>query len=555
MELSRYLTIIKRRKWTIIFTIFVFTIIFTITSLLIPHNFTATAIINIDFARLGTPSYTELIYIDRIMNTYVEIATSSQIMSELHQTLGLDAEYPLEVKVEIIPETELLRLTVVDSNRFLARDAANALASILVNLRQVVGSRIYVVDYAITPDPITILDYIQFSILGFVTGCILGLIFAFLKENLDPKLYEKEAIKDYIDVDVFGEIPSVWKWRREKFRLDFLGNYDAFRRLRTNLLYQANKNAIRTILISSAQPSEGKSTIIANLALSISQIGHKVVVLDTDFHRPCMHKFFELENDIGLSNLLEDEQPIDEIIKVCKYPGISVITSGTPSPQSNELLGSSRMSSLLEKLRELFDIVLLDTPAFMGISDAAMLAQHVDGIILVARIGFVRGDTLRATYQQLIQGNTLMMGVVVNHIKKTLPSSYRTYYDQGLRSPTHGSTSIPNTHHDSKPSEKVNEIQSQGTETDLMSSPTHDYQADEGDKFKRDQLTKIKGIGFVFERALHTIGINSVTKLAKSNSEEIILKTEGGKVVKQSTVKTWIDQAKLLINQKRDDEK
>src|SRR5262249_30351273 len=151
--------------------------------------------------------------------------------------------------------------------------------------------------------------------------------------------------------------------------------------LRTNLLTLDRDTPLRTLMVTSAEPGEGKSTIVANLAFALAQSGRKVIVVDTDLRLPTLHKIFDLPSRIGLSSILQRKITVDEGLRNSDIPGLQVLTSGPFPSDPAEWLGLPRMRTVVERLIQLSDVVLLDTPALLPVTDAAILAPLVDGVI------------------------------------------------------------------------------------------------------------------------------------------------------------------------------
>ena len=157
---------------------------------------------------------------------------------------------------------------------------------------------------------------------------------------------------------------------------------EAYRTIRTNLQFAGVDKPLKTILLTSATPNEGKSTVIASLAIVMAQAGHKVVLLDCDFRNPTQHKMFGLPNK-GLSNCVATDGDYHEILQHIDQENLDILTSGPVAPNPSEILMSHKMSTLLERLKEEYDYVLIDKPPVMLVTDAAAISSKVDGIIMV----------------------------------------------------------------------------------------------------------------------------------------------------------------------------
>jgi capsular exopolysaccharide synthesis family protein len=184
------------------------------------------------------------------------------------------------------------------------------------------------------------------------------------------------------------------------------------------------RSAIKTFLITSAEPGEGKSTVTANLASSFAQSGKKVIVVDCDLHIPKQHKIFGLPNKVGLSTLLNELTIIPEIVQETHLTGLHVLTSGPLPPDPAKLLGAPQMTSLIKWLSQEYDIVLLDSPAMLALAETTLLASIVEGVILVARRNFVREEAVKETCRQLADIKVRMVGLVVNDAEQTGTYNY-----------------------------------------------------------------------------------------------------------------------------------
>ncbi|GAG80497.1 unnamed protein product, partial [marine sediment metagenome] len=183
MELNIYLQILARRKWIIIITVLATLVGFFIAQSFIPPSYEAETVLRVIPYSAGDPQYTQLVYANRIMNTYIEIATSGPFLDALNQELGLEEGHLLEVTADIIPDTELIRITVEDSDPYLARDAANTLAAMVISENPIRDLNITVVDPAVTPKPSSILQSLVTIILALIVGLVAGTGLAFLAEN------------------------------------------------------------------------------------------------------------------------------------------------------------------------------------------------------------------------------------------------------------------------------------------------------------------------------------------------------------------------------------
>jgi capsular exopolysaccharide synthesis family protein len=191
---------------------------------------------------------------------------------------------------------------------------------------------------------------------------------------------------------------------------------EAFRTLRTNLQFSSVDDTLKSILVTSSMPSEGKSTIMANLGITYAQADKKVLILDCDLRRPSIHKQFEISNSKGLTNLLIDASSLEDYIFTTEMPNLYVIPSGPIPPNPSDLLGTKRMRLLLAKLQDLFDLILIDAPPVIAVTDAQILSTMADGVIIITSYGEVEKGALAKTKMLLDMVGARMLGLVLNKV-------------------------------------------------------------------------------------------------------------------------------------------
>lgn len=198
---------------------------------------------------------------------------------------------------------------------------------------------------------------------------------------------------------------------------------EAYRALRTNIQFSSLDRKLRTILATSTVPNEGKTTTIANLAVTMAQAEQRVILVDCDLRRPSLHTIFGLPNEEGLTSLMLQEggrMPVQRT----EVPGLLVLTSGPTPPRPADVLGSKRMEAVIESLRQNADIVLFDTPPVTAVTDAVVLATKVDGVLLVFRAGATKRDRAREARRLLDKVNANIVGVVLTDLKGEETYSY-----------------------------------------------------------------------------------------------------------------------------------
>lgn len=209
---------------------------------------------------------------------------------------------------------------------------------------------------------------------------------------------------------------------------------EAFRTLRTNIQFSSLDNNIKSMVVTSSGPAEGKSTILINLGITIAQSGKRVIILDCDLRKPTVHKKLGLPNSEGLTNVLVQNKKIEESIVPTKITNLYAMTSGPTPPNPAELLGTKKMKAILQELSQVFDMVLIDAPPVIAVTDAQILATQVEGVLLVASYRQTEKMGLVKSKELLDKVGAKVLGVVINKLPEDAESYYygkyyNSYYD------------------------------------------------------------------------------------------------------------------------------
>jgi non-specific protein-tyrosine kinase len=281
-------------------------------------------------------------------------------------------------------------------------------------------------------------DHVRNGILALVVGLLLGVGVAFLRERLDDRLRGRADLEEHIGAPVLAVVPQVANWkRRGKPPLVTLTQpkaapSEAYRTLRTSLLFAAGQRGAKTVLVTSPHAGEGKTATAGNLAVVLAQARKRVILISADLRKPRLHRFFGLSNDIGLTSLLIGEARPWEAFADAANENLKVVLSGPVPGDPAELLGSDAMGGLLEQLREVADFVILDSAPILVVADALTLAPFVDAVLFVADAEHTtRGAVIHAR-NQLEQVNADVIGAVLNNFDpakaKSSPYYYSYYY-------------------------------------------------------------------------------------------------------------------------------
>lgn len=288
-------------------------------------------------------------------------------------------------------------------------------------------------------------------VLGIILGLGLGVAVSFLLEFLDDSIKTAEDI-ERMGLVLLGTIPVVKmseiarKMRRdgksyskddmEKVESKLITRFspkspisEAYRSLRTNIHFANLDRPNKVILISSSATKEGKSTTAANLAITVAQMGNKTLLLDSDLRRPAIHNFFKLDRSYGLTNYLIGTMTFDEIVKKSDLNNLDIVTCGDIPPNPSEMLASRAMRNFLEEAKNRYDMVILDSPPIIAVTDAAILSTRVDGVIMVVASGFVNRREVQRAITLLRNVNARILGVLLNGLDiKKIYGSYYYYF-------------------------------------------------------------------------------------------------------------------------------
>jgi capsular exopolysaccharide synthesis family protein len=269
-------------------------------------------------------------------------------------------------------------------------------------------------------------------LLAAVLGLMMGCGFAFFLEYLDNTIKSPDDLKRY-KLAYLAPVPFIEPNEEEK--LPFLVAYhtpkssasEAYRSLRTSLLFSSAEHPPQVLMISSPGPGEGKSITCANLAVTMAQAGSKTIILDCDLRRPRIHKYFALSREQGMSNILTGSEDVTAMILATDIPNLYFIPSGPVPPNPSELLGAKRMDHLIEVLRKSYDRIIIDAPPVSAVTDASILTHVTDGLVLIVRSKHTIIKQLESTLEILRPMPTKILGVVLNAVDLSKDNYY--YYN------------------------------------------------------------------------------------------------------------------------------
>jgi succinoglycan biosynthesis transport protein ExoP len=319
------------------------------------------------------------------------------------------------------------------------------------------SSLLTVIEPAVAPvNPISPKPLIN-TLLAAVLGLLVATGVIAIAERLDDGMRDSDAVLEVTGLSTLGSIFRMKgdRARSEIYRLAALlyprsSAAEAYRTLRANIEFASVDAPIRTLLVTSSVPGEGKTVTSANLAIVFAQAGRRVLLVDADLRKPGAHLLFDLPNVNGLTTLLRsDVADLDAIAQPTEQANLRILPTGPLPPNPAELLGSQRMRIVLERLKSATDLVVFDSPPLQAVTDSAILSSFLDGTLLVIDAGRSRRRAVRPAREALARAGANVLGVALNRIAARTDSVYASYYgghfesQQGVKQPVHVPDAAP----------------------------------------------------------------------------------------------------------------
>jgi capsular exopolysaccharide synthesis family protein len=267
---------------------------------------------------------------------------------------------------------------------------------------------------------------------GLILGFALGIVILAVMDKADDRVGSSTEVMEHFTESIMGQIPNV-EDSRTKQGLPLLAEEDdryqfaeSFRSLRSSLLFMPNQGQVKSLLVTSAIPGEGKSTIASNLGITMALAGTRVLLVDADLRRGDLASLFNIDGRFGLSTILRDEMPWRSVAKTTPYSNLTLIPRGPVTNQSSELLLVPRFDTLMEEWKSHFDLVLFNTSPILATDDTASIAPNFDGALMVMRAGFTSSRLVRNSLNALYQRQVNVLGLILNSVDTEMPDYY--YY-------------------------------------------------------------------------------------------------------------------------------
>ncbi|WP_435203106.1 polysaccharide biosynthesis tyrosine autokinase [Janibacter sp. GS2] len=450
MELQDYLKILRKRWLTIVITTLVAMGLAAAVTALQTKQYTSSTQFFVSVSGADTAALQQgSTFTQQRVKSYASLLTTPRALDPVAKELGDGSDVSdLADKITVTtpPETVLLEVEVTDTDPEHAQEIATAIGEAfpetVSDIERPAGDgkaspiKVSMVKQATTSDTPVSPQPLRNLGLGLALGLLLGLGLAMVRHLLDTTVRTDDDVEEITDEPIIGAVHFDPRAGKEPLIVESdpsSPRSEAFRAVRTNLMFVDAANHPRTILLTSSIPGEGKSTTIANLALTLAKSGSSVCLVEGDLRRPRLLEYLGLEGAAGLTDVLIDRAGLDDVLQPYGVDKLEVVGAGAIPPNPSELLASDSMSRVLTQLSARFDYVLIDTPPVLPVTDAVVLSTKVDGVIVLVGTTIVRKEQLEATLESLGAVDNTMLGLVLNRVGHKSSGGYGAgyygYYD------------------------------------------------------------------------------------------------------------------------------
>lgn len=454
MELSDYLRVLRRQWILLTGAVLSGLIVAGISSLSLAPTYTAQTQLFVAIQSSGSVSELQQgnTFSQARVQSYVRTATTPVVLQPAIDALGLDitpARLASSVSASADLNTVLINISASDTSPTRAAAIAQAVANSLIAAVDALEKpsqggdspvRLSVITPATAPEVPSAPNVRLNLALGLVAGLSLGICGAILRGHLDTKVRGEAELRRVTDAAILGGIA----FDEDAVKKPLLTQVppqspraESFRQIRTNLQFAHVEHKSKAVLVTSSLPGEGKSTTATNMAIALAQAGQRVVLIDGDLRRPMIDTYLGLDRNAGLTTALVGRAAVVDLLQPWGQDALYVLTSGEVPPNPSELLGSQKMTSIIGELEQAFDAVIIDAPPLLPVTDAAILAQRVGGVVLIIGSQSVKTSELRRSLTAMEMVEADLFGVVLNMLPaKGLDSYAYTYksYDSSRKS-------------------------------------------------------------------------------------------------------------------------
>ena len=445
MDFKQFLLVLRRRWRTVVVMLLLgLGVAASISYFLMTPKYESTAkvIVSVNVGSAGEASQAAFFLQNRVQS-YAGLAQSTELSERVINTLDLDttaADLSGQISAEVVEETSSISITVSDEDPA----EAQKIADVVTSEFQAYAEEIETIgESGQSQIALTITDPPEYNgspvspnwvinlLAGGLIGLLIGLALAVARDLLDRTVRTADHIGEVTDAPVLASIGFDSDIRSAPLLTDlgaFAARTEAFRLLRTNLQFIDIDQRARVLVVTSAVPGEGKTMTSTNLAVALAQTGRTVLIIDADLRRPRVASTLGVDPAVGLTTALVGKTEIEDAIQVHEPSGLHVLASGAKPPNPTEILQSRVTHDLIRRLRQSYDMIIIDAPPLLPVADASVLTTLADGSILVVRHGQTTRDQVAEAVKRINQVGGRLYGVVVNMVAKRAIGSYYYYY-------------------------------------------------------------------------------------------------------------------------------
>jgi capsular exopolysaccharide synthesis family protein len=448
VQLGEYLDILRRRWLGVLIIVLTTLALAAALTFAMPKKYTATTRL---FIAVAGESATDLAqgsnFAEKQMSSYAEVATSPRVLTPVIEQLGLQItpqDLAKSVEATVPVETVILEIAATDVDSTRAAQIANAVGQELAEATADLSPprqdgtkavQATTIEPAQAPDQPSSPNIALNLGIGLILGLLLGLGVAVMRHVLDTKIRNESDVRILTGSPIMGvvaydqEVPSHPVILRDE---PLAAPSEAVRRLRTNLQFIDVASRPKSIVVTSSIPAEGKTTIAINLAVSLADAGARVILVDADLRRPSIAESLGIEGQVGLTTILIGRADVKDVVQPFGTTSLDVLPAGQIPPNPSELLGSVAMADLLELLSGSYDMVLLDSPPLLPVTDAVVLSKLAGGALVVVGADRIHRPQLQQSLESLETAGAHLFGIVMNKIARREAAAYA--YDSGYAS-------------------------------------------------------------------------------------------------------------------------
>nr|MDT0657746.1 polysaccharide biosynthesis tyrosine autokinase [Micromonospora sp. DSM 115978] len=441
MDLQSHLRLVRQRWWVVLSAVLLALGVAGVATVRAEPQYASSVTFFVTIPSQGvSDAYQGGLFLQQRVKSYADLITSDRLARGIaaQEGIGLTpAEVQSRVSAQSVPDKVLLNASVTDPDRARSLRLTEVLVDQFVALVQTIEtppgaeqapikvevvSGPWVSDEPVSPQPVRNLG------LAGALGLVLGVALSVLRGISDNTVRDGSTLRRVAGTPLLGEVPLDNGADPVPLMVGRGANSvqaEALRKIRTNLRFVDVNEPARVIAVTSAVQGEGKSTISCNLAIALAEAGWQVLLVDADLRRPRVADYLGLESGAGLTDVLIGEAAVDDVVRPWGDKSLLVLPAGSIPPNPSELLGSKAMADLLLELKGMTDIVIIDTPPLMAVTDGVVVAVQADGALLVTRHGKTTQPQVTAAAQALLAVGARLLGCVLNMAKLSKAQSYR----------------------------------------------------------------------------------------------------------------------------------